>query len=343
MKLFVALLAPPLALVLGVAVVASGPSGGSTPSAAALAEIPSDLLSRYIDAATTCEGLPWQVLAAIGFTESRHAQGRANPTTGEVDPPILGRALDGTNGTQRIPDASSSDGWMHAQGPMQFLPTTWVDWGRLAPGRPTGATPSPHNAWDAIYTAAAYLCAGRTQIDDLEQAILSYNRSAEYLRAVVDKAIEYGLGSDSGEVVIVGGMACPVAGPVSFSDTWGAPRSGGRTHKGTDLIAPHSAPLVAVENGVIDRASDIEQGLGGITMWLRGDSGTRYYYAHNSVNAARIGDRVAVGQIIAYVGNTGNARTSVPHLHFELHPGGGDAVNPYPTLTRICGRARHTD
>ena len=336
MKQLAGLVGAAFTLVFGVAVIASGPSGGSPPDAAALAEIPSDLLPRYVDAAGACEGLPWQVLAAIGFTESRHAQGRANPATGDVNPPIFGPSLDGTGGTARIPDSSSADGWMHAQGPMQFLPTTWDRWGRLAPGRPAGASPSPHNAWDAIYSAAAYLCAGRPEIDDLEQAILSYNRSSEYLREVVDKAVEYGLGSASGQIVIIGGLACPVVGPVSFSDDWGDPRSGGRTHEGTDLIAPYGAPLVAIENGVIDQASDVDEGLGGITIWLRGDSGNRYFYAHNSVNAAHVGDRVAVGQVIGYIGDTGNARNSVPHLHFEIHPGGGEAVNPYPTVASIC-------
>lgn len=341
MKLIAGVVGGMVTFVLALAVVVGGPSGGSPPSAIALDEIPADLLGVYIAAAATCEGLPWQVLAAIGYTESRHAQGRANPQTGDVDPPILGPALDGTHGTERIPDPSSADGWMHAQGPMQFLPSTWTRWGRLAPGRPPATLPSPHNAWDAIYSAAAYLCAGRPRIDNLEQAILSYNHSREYVRAVIDKAIEYGLGAGGdGEVLVVGGMACPVAGPVSFSNDWGAPRSGGRRHEGNDLIAHYGTPLVAVENGLIDRSSNVERGLGGITIWLRGDSGTRYFYAHNSVNLAQLNQRVAVGQVIAYVGNTGNARQSVPHLHFEIHPGGGGPINPYPTVTRICAANR---
>lgn len=336
MKLLAAGFAAVFSLVLGVAVIASGPSGDSPPSAVAIAEIPADLLPRYVSAAATCPGLPWQVLAAIGFIESRHAQGRADPLTGNVAPPILGPALDGTNGTARLVDPTSPDGWMHAQGPMQFLPTTWQRWGRLAPNRPVGAVPSPHNAWDAIYSAAAYLCAGRSQLDDLDAAILSYNRSHQYLRDVLDKAVEYGLGAGGGTVVVIGGMTCPVAGPVTFSNDWGAPRSGGRTHQGNDLFAPYGTPLVAIENGVIDHTTDVEQGLGGITVWLRGDSGTSYYYAHNARNAVRAGDRVAVGQVIAYLGDTGNARGGSPHLHFQLHPGDGDPVNPYPVTVRLC-------
>ncbi|MGD9794606.1 MAG: peptidoglycan DD-metalloendopeptidase family protein [Acidimicrobiia bacterium] len=336
MKALAGLFGAVFTLVLAVAIVAAGPSGSPPPSAAAIGEIPADLLSRYVDAANTCEGLPWQVLAAIGFTESRHAQGRANATTGDVDPPIFGPALDGTHGTTRIADVASPDGWMHAQGPMQFLPTTWSRWGRLAPGRPADATPSPHNAWDAIYSAAAYLCAGRAQIDDLKQAILSYNHSSEYLHAVMNKAGEYGLGSDVSQAAISNGMTCPVVGAVSFTDTWGAPRSGGRTHQGTDIVAPYGSPLVAIESGLIDQLSDVDQGLGGITIWLRGDSGDRYYYAHNAGNITRVGQRVSAGQVVGYVGNTGNARTSIAHLHFEIHPGGGPAINPYPMLAVAC-------
>ena len=192
MKLLLALLGGLLALVLGVAAIASGPPAASPPSALATGEVPTDLLPRYVDAASMCVGLPWQVLAAIGFIESRDGEGRVDPTTGDISPPILGPALDGTNGTARIADPSSPDGWMHAQGPMQFLPTTWARWGRLAPDRPKGATPSIENAWDAIYSAAAYLCGGRGKIGSLANAILSYNHSTAYLRAVLDKATAYG-------------------------------------------------------------------------------------------------------------------------------------------------------
>jgi hypothetical protein len=335
MKASVGLFTAALSLVLGVAIVAAGPSGDSPPSAAALSDIPADLLPRYVGAAATCPGLPWQILAAIGFIESHHAQGRADPTTGGVSPHILGPALDGTDGTARIADESSPDGWMHAQGPMQFLPTTWSRWARLAPGRPAGTVASPHNAWDAIYSAAAYLCADRPQLENLDAAILSYNHSQQYLRAVLDKATEYGMGTSTGDVV-ADELTCPVAGHVTFTDDWGAPRSGGRTHLGTDLFAPYGTPLVAIENGVVYDTTDVEEGLGGIALWLQGDPGTLYYYAHNSVNVARAGDRVTVGQVVAYVGDTGNARGGPPHVHLQLHPNGGNPLNPYPTIARLC-------
>ncbi|MGE0728528.1 MAG: M23 family metallopeptidase [Acidimicrobiia bacterium] len=324
-----------VAFVLSITVVIAGPGlDAGPPSAVAIAEIPPTLLPVYIDGASTCPGLPWQVLAAIGFIESRHGSGRLDPATGTVQPPIMGPALDGTNGNASIPDPSMPDGWAHALGPMQFLSTTWAAWGRVAPGRPASSTPDVHNAWDAIYGAAAYLCDADGQLDDLDAAILTYNHSREYLDDVMAKAVEYGLGLLSG----ADGVYCPVAGPVTFRDDWGEPRSGGRTHQGNDLFAPHGTPLVAIESGTISQVSDADVGLGGITVWLAGDSGTSYYYAHNAVNAVRAGERVRAGQLLAYVGNTGNAATTPSHVHFQLHPGGGAPLNPYPVVVTVCPR-----
>jgi peptidoglycan LD-endopeptidase LytH len=131
-----------------------------------------------------------------------------------------------------------------------------------------------------------------------------------------------------------GGKYCPV-GPVhSFSDTWGAPRSGGRRHQGTDIFAPHGSPAYAVVSGTVKTGYNR---LGGIVLYLKGDDGDTYYYAHNSANIASNGERVAAGELIARVGKTGNAQGTSPHVHFERHPGGGSAVNPYPFLRAVCG------
>ena len=185
-----------LASPVGVAVVISGPTEiGSAPSELALSEIPAPLLTVYRSAALTCPGLPWQILAAVGWVESRHGQGRVDPVTGDVDPPILGPALDGSAGFALIPGASRTGGFARALGPMQFLSTTWERWATLAPDRPPGTTPDVQNAWDSIFTAARYLCAGDPQLDDLRSALLSYNRSETYVRDVLDKAAAYGMGT----------------------------------------------------------------------------------------------------------------------------------------------------
>jgi murein DD-endopeptidase MepM/ murein hydrolase activator NlpD len=133
-----------------------------------------------------------------------------------------------------------------------------------------------------------------------------------------------------------GKYACPVGAVHSFVDTWHAPRSGGRLHQGTDVFAPEGSPAYAVVDGVIDKWGN--GGLGGITLWLRAANGDRYYYAHNSRNIATVGTRVHAGDVIALVGKTGNAATTPPHVHFEAHPGGGEARNPYPFLKTICPR-----
>lgn len=198
MKSLMVAVAALVAWPVGVAAVITGPADAPTgPTALAQAQIPPDLLPVYMSAATTCPGLPWQVLAAVGWIESRHAGGRADPATGDVTPAIVGPALDGSSGVRSIPDRSQPDGWAHALGPMQFLSTTWVSWATLAPECPPGASPDVNNAWDAIYSAARYLCGGRDQLDDVRAALLRYNRSGAYVEQVMTRAAAYGLGSGS--------------------------------------------------------------------------------------------------------------------------------------------------
>ena len=126
------------------------------------------------------------------------------------------------------------------------------------------------------------------------------------------------------------GLVCPIAGNYGFADTWGAPRSGGRSHQGVDIIAASGVPIIAVEAGTVRFSSNR---LGGNAAWLTGNSGTKYYYAHLSSYTGSSGS-VSRGQQIGRNGQTGNAGT--PHLHFEVHPGGGRAVNPYPYVRAVC-------
>jgi murein DD-endopeptidase MepM/ murein hydrolase activator NlpD len=138
-----------------------------------------------------------------------------------------------------------------------------------------------------------------------------------------------------GGSVSASGRACILERPYSYVDSWGAPRSGGRSHQGTDVMAPHGARVFAFVNGVVSRESSSANG--GIQLYLQGDDGVEYFYAHLSGYAVSTGTRVRAGQLIAYNGQTGNARYTAPHVHFEVHPGGGGAVNPYPLLKPVCG------
>lgn len=131
------------------------------------------------------------------------------------------------------------------------------------------------------------------------------------------------------------GGTCPVAGAASFSDTWGAPRSGGRAHQGVDMIAARNTPLVAVYSGTILRITS--GSLSGLSVWLRAANGDQFFYAHlESYGDVSVGQSVAEGQVIGYNGSSGNAPSWLPHLHFEYHPGGGSAVNPYPLVRSLC-------
>ena len=125
-------------------------------------------------------------------------------------------------------------------------------------------------------------------------------------------------------------------GAFRFRDTWGAPRSGGRRHRGTDVFAAYRAPVHAITSGVIQRHS--RSALGGLGLYLRGDDDNVYYYAHlDSIDpAASVGARLTAGELLGRNGSTGNASRSAPHVHFELHPGGGSAINPYPWLAAAC-------
>ena len=114
----------------------------------------------------------------------------------------------------------------------------------------------------------------------------------------------------------------PVPAPyeASFSDDWHACRDGCRRHhKGNDIFADEGTPIVAVEPGVIAKVDGIDDSNGGLSIWLVGDSGVAYWYAHNSANYVTAGQRVGRGQLIGRVGHTGNARTTPSHIHFQIN------------------------
>jgi len=129
-------------------------------------------------------------------------------------------------------------------------------------------------------------------------------------------------------------MACPLDQPRHFTDTWGAPRSGGRSHRGTDILGPYGIPVRAITSGTWSIQSPGPSA--GLWAILRGDDGNQYWYMHLQSHTVGNGARVAAGQQVGTNGDTGNAR-GTPHIHFELHPGGGSAVNPYPLLRSVCG------
>ena len=145
-------------------------------------------------------------------------------------------------------------------------------------------------------------------------------------------------------------LVFPVVGPVTYSDDFGAPRPQNR-HQGNDLVAPRRALAVAAEAGTVKFHTT--SWAAGCMLYLNGISGTQYLYIHlnndrgntNDNKGAckagiafapglKSGQRVEAGEHIGYVGDSGDADGISPHLHFEVHPGGGAAVSPYPYLRK---------
>lgn len=141
----------------------------------------------------------------------------------------------------------------------------------------------------------------------------------------------------------------PVVGPVTFTDTWGACRGAGcsRSHKGVDIFGHKLAPLVAAEAGTITFIRQSAMSISGNTIIIESDRGWRYLYIHLNndgpgtddgsnpqawivPNRLRVGDRVEAGQVIGYLGDSGNAETTPAHVHFEVHRPGVGAINPTP-------------
>lgn len=152
------------------------------------------------------------------------------------------------------------------------------------------------------------------------------------MRAEVRDARVQLLAFEAGSEIFVTGMHFPVDDPHDYIDSWLSPRSGGRQHQGIDIFATAGTNLFAVERGVITNMGS--NSLGGIKLWLYGESGTTYYYAHLLRFAPGITEGMVVeaGDVVGFVGNTGNAATTPSHLHFEIHPNNGPAVNPTPLL-----------
>lgn len=267
------------------AVVSSGGPPGTEPSPAAISDIPGNYLAVYQQAAPTCSGLDWSVLAGIGKVETNH---------GRLD----------------APGVHSGENSAGAAGPMQFLQATFTSVVRKHPPPSDGTQPpSRYNPHDAIHAAAAYLCDGGARDNhNLRAAIYQYNHADWYVRQVLDQAAAY--------------RAAQQAHPDQAS--WVVPTHGrcssgfgsrdGDFHKGQDLAAPIGTPIVATRSGTVTNSGPAS----GYGLWIRlqHPDGTITTYGHNHRNHVTTGQKVHTGQTIGEVGNRG--QTTGPHLHFQI-------------------------
>lgn len=127
-------------------------------------------------------------------------------------------------------------------------------------------------------------------------------------------------------------VRCPVKGHAEFMNDWGFPRSGGRWHQGTDLMAARGTAVVAPVNGRLALATN---DLGGKAVQLRSVDGTIYYFAHLESISAEAGP-VTAGSVLGTVGSSGAAEGGPAHLHLEIRPQGGTRLTPFPTVRAAC-------
>ena len=182
---------------------------------------------------------------------------------------------------------------------------------------------------DTVYAKLAEAQALR---EELEDELAAEERAARLAAQAAAAPTGGGGGDAPGSIPTTGGgalQACPAPG-TSFTDTFGAPRSGGRTHAGVDMMGNYGMPIYAAQSGSVSFSSSE---LGGNQAHVNAAGGDYTFYAHLQ-SFADVSGNVSAGTLIGYMGDTGNA-VGTPHLHFEYHPG-GSLVNPTPYVAAVC-------
>lgn len=274
---------------------ASASSSPSSPSAAALADIPGNLLPVYQAAAERC-AMPWAVVAAVGKVESDHGRSTAQ-------------------GVQ------SGANFAGASGPMQFLAPTWAAYG--VDGNGDGIA-NVYDPIDAIHGAANYLCAtGAGDPARLRKAIWHYNHAEWYVNKVLAQAAEYEAAAAS---AVAGDYTVPLAASTPGLNLPAMARPH-HDYPAWDFSTPTGTPILAAAGGLV--AATTSSGDCGNGVIIDGVDGHRYTYCHAVSTSVARGQTVAVGQQIMLSGNTG--RSSGPHLHLQITVA-GTKVCPQPLL-----------
>jgi LysM repeat protein len=174
------------------------------------------------------------------------------------------------------------------------------------------------------------------------RALLDVNDASSSSLLMPGDSIVLPAGAKRPSAVSVQLTSPPVKATCWYADTWQAPRSGGRRHLGVDVMAASGSKVYAVAGGVLTKRAWDQPGKRAGNAWtLTTSNGTSFFYAHllDFAPGLEVGSRVAAGDVIGFVGSTGD--TTVSHLHFEVRPGGGSPVNPYPIVRAVsdCGQA----
>jgi len=317
--------------------IGTGPPVSASPTGTGVSAV---LLDAYLRAAAVSLGdacsVRWTILAAIAQVESRNAAGRTVSESGDISPPIVGIALDGSGATAAIRDTDdgSLDGdvvWDRAVGPMQFIPSSWATFGRDGDG---DGKVNPHNIYDAALAAAAHLCLASPGDYDIEAelatALRRYNNSASYVLDVLGWVAHFDAldVSSRDKSPLAGRYTLPVdrswfeARPEWFSSTH-------HDYAAADLPMPVGTVLYAVTDGRV-RATTSAETRCGLGVVLAGDDEWDYVYCHLSELAVSAGDSVRVGGVVGASGNTG--RSTGPHLHFGVQTPAERRVCPQPIL-----------
>ncbi|MDP8938035.1 MAG: M23 family metallopeptidase [Actinomycetota bacterium] len=248
--------------------------------------------------------------ATVGLTSS--ATGQAPPTTPTTN--LLQGLVDKLVPTTTAPPAAAPAGPAPA-----------------APGPAAKAPPAP-----VAPPTTAQPADSRVVPPDAQRIIDSVRRTGPRNTTALLDALRrlQDVGFTAEEAAVLGMGRFPVGGPADYRDDWLEARFGPpfHLHQGTDIFAARGTPVRAPADGAVRFVE--EGGLGGLSAYVTTGDGTFYYMTHLNGFNRKIGSgsRVKQGEVIAYVGNTGNAANGAPHLHFEIHPGGGAAVNPKPFL-----------
>jgi peptidoglycan hydrolase-like protein with peptidoglycan-binding domain len=207
-------------------------------------------------------------------------------------------------------------------------PATWATLGTpvAVPVTLISSSGPPPSPWH-IYGARPYT----VKSGDTLTSIAAANASTAASLATANRLAPGSRPSPGTRIYVPGPWRCPAPG-TGFINDYGFARAG-HLHQGNDLFGPRGTPVIAPVRGRVERR---QGGLGGLAVNLYGEDGHRYYFAHLDRYGA--GGSVAAGAVIGYIGNTGNAITTLPHLHFEIHPNNGGPVNPFPTITLACKR-----